>query len=127
MDTPLPHRLTLETAVAIIDAAFAKGRELASPPLTVAVLDAGARIVALQRQDGASNLRPQIAIAKASGALDVGVSSRKLGVMALERPSFIAALSALAPEGLVPAAGGVLIRGADGSGDRRGRGDRRHL
>lgn len=53
--------------------------ELGLKPLSVAVLDAGGHLQALQRQDGASILRPQIAIAKASGALALGVSSRKIG------------------------------------------------
>ena len=54
-------------------------------------------------------MRPQIAIAKATSALGLGVSSRKIGEMAAERPTFVASLAALAPQGLVPAAGGVLV------------------
>ena len=52
--------LTLEKAKHIIDAAFAKGAELKLKPLGVSVLDAGAHLVAFQRQDGASFLRPQM-------------------------------------------------------------------
>jgi uncharacterized protein GlcG (DUF336 family) len=34
--------------------------------------------------------------------------------MAAERPSFIASLGHLAANGLVPVAGGVIVKGADG-------------
>ncbi|MGD9810858.1 MAG: heme-binding protein, partial [Sphingobium sp.] len=61
------------------------------------------------RQDGSSNLRPQLAIGKASTALALGMASRKIGEMAAERPSFVAALGSLAPDGIIPAAGGMLI------------------
>jgi len=107
--------LTLEQANAMIAGAFAAGNAKGLKPISVAVLDAGGHLTAFQRQDGSSNLRPQIAIGKASGALAMGVSSRKLGEMASERPSFLAALGPIAPGGLIPAAGGVLVTGADGS------------
>jgi uncharacterized protein GlcG (DUF336 family) len=107
--------LTLEQANAVIAGAFAAAKAKSFKPISVAVLDAGGHLMAFQRQDGSSNLRPQIATAKASGALAMGVSSRKLGEMAAERPSFIASLSAIAQAGMVPAAGGVLIAGKDGA------------
>jgi uncharacterized protein GlcG (DUF336 family) len=52
--------------------------ELDSRPLCVAVLDSGWHLVVLQREDGASTQRPQIRIAKAGGALALGMSSRKI-------------------------------------------------
>lgn len=107
--------ITLDQANAIIAAALAKGRALTLKPLTVAVLDAGGHVIALQREDGASTLRPQIAIAKASGALALGMSSRRIGDMAAERPSFVASLGSIAPHGVVPAAGGVILADASGS------------
>jgi uncharacterized protein GlcG (DUF336 family) len=102
-------RLTLEHANGVIAAAFAKGAALGLKPLSVSVLDAGGHMIAFQRQDGASTLRPQIATGKASGALALGVSSRKIGDMAAERPTFVNALGAIAPAGVVPAAGGVIV------------------
>jgi len=110
-------QLTLAHANAIVEAALAEGARLKLKPLTVVVLDAGGHAVALQRQDGTSNLRPQIAAGKATAALALGVSSRQIGVMAQERPHFVGALSALgagAAQPIVPVAGGVLIKGADG-------------
>lgn len=106
--------LTLERADAIIAVALFRARELQLKPVTVAVLDAGGNLIALKRQDGSSNLRPAIAVAKASGALALGVSSRKIGEMAVDRPPFIASVAALSPGGIVPAAGGVIIAAADG-------------
>ncbi|MEJ6009342.1 heme-binding protein [Novosphingobium aquae] len=101
--------LTLDQANRIATAALAKGRELSLKPLCVAVLDAGGHLIALQREDGASNLRPQIAMGKASSALGLGVSSRVIGEMAAERPTFIASLAGLADAAIVPAAGGIIV------------------
>jgi len=82
----------------------------------VAVLDAGGHLLAFQRQDGASTLRPQIAMApKASAALwSRRLEARKIAEMAAERPSFIASLGPIAPHGMVPAAGGVIVIDTDG-------------
>lgn len=102
-------KLTLEQANIIATATIAKGREICLKPLCVAVLDAGGHLIALQREDGASNLRPQIAMAKASGALGLGVSSRTIGEMAADRQTFIAALAALGDAEIIPAAGGVIL------------------
>ena len=107
-------RVTLAQANTIIAAALAKGAELKMKPLSVAVLDAGGHAIAFQRQDGASSMRWQVASAKAAGALSLGMSSRKIGEMAAERPQFVAALAPLAPSGLLPVAGGVIIVGDDG-------------
>ena len=106
--------ITLDQANAVIAAAMAKGRELGLKPLTVAVVDAGGWLLAFQRSDGSPNLRPAIAIGKAAGAVGLGVSSRRAGEMAVERPHFLGAVGHLAPQGLVPVAGGVNV--VDGSG-----------
>ena len=106
--------IELDQAATIVAAAFDKGGELNLKPLSVAVLDAGGHLIAFQRQDGASMLRPQIACGKAAGALALGVSSRKIGDMAAERPTFVASLGPISPHGIIPAAGGVIVVGADG-------------
>jgi len=98
-----------------VSAALKEGRSLGLKPLSVAVLDAGGHMTAFAREDGSSNLRPQIATAKASGALALGVSSRVIGEMAIDRPTFINAAAGLNPAGIVPAAGGLLIRDDAGS------------
>ncbi|WP_152222193.1 heme-binding protein [Pseudomonas sp. SCB32] len=102
--------ISLETALDITRQALAASRELSTAPLTIAVLDAGGHLVTLQREDGASMLRPQIAIGKAWGAVALGKSSRLLAADAQQRPSFIAAVNTLAQGNVVPAPGGVLIR-----------------
>lgn len=102
--------LTLANAKRIVEVALAKGAELGLKPLTVAVLDAGGDLVALERQDGASPLRPAIAIGKAHGAVQMGVGSRALWKRAEEQPYFIQSVNALAGGSLVPVPGGVLVR-----------------
>ena len=111
---PCMVRPTLELASKIITATPQRRVELGFKPLCVAVLDSGGHLVALQREDGASTLRPQIAIAKAGGALALGISSRKIAEMASERPTFIGSLGPISPHCVVPAAGGVLVVDADG-------------
>lgn len=106
--------ISLDQANRIVSAAFAEGQRLGLKPLSVAVLDAGGHLLAFQRQDGASTLRPQIAVAKASGALALGISSRKIADMAAERPSFVASLAGISAAGVVPAAGGVIVVDPDG-------------
>lgn len=108
------NTLNLRTALDITQRALAAGRDRAAAPLTVAVLDAGGHVVSLQREDGASLLRPQIAIGKAWGALALGKGSRLIASDAQQRPAFIGAVNTLAQGGLVPAPGGVLIRGEQG-------------
>jgi uncharacterized protein GlcG (DUF336 family) len=107
--------ISLDTANRLIGAALEKGGALGLKPLCVAVVDAGGHLIALARQDGASILRPQIAIGKACGALSLGVSSRKIGEIAAERPTFIASISAIATNGIIPAAGGIIIVDSTGS------------
>ncbi|MDO7833481.1 heme-binding protein [Sphingobium sp. HBC34] len=108
-------RISLDQAQTIVAAALKEGRALALKPLSVVVLDAGGHMVAFAREDNSSNLRPQIATAKASGALALGMSSRAIGEIAIERPTFITAAAGLNPAGIVPAAGAVLIRDANGN------------
>src|SRR3546814_8170826 len=72
-------------------------------------------LLSLQRQDVASTWRAAIATGKAAGALALGISSRRIGEMAAERPSFIASLGPISPHGIVPAAGGVIVIGDDGA------------
>lgn len=101
--------LTLAQAQTITTEALRKGRELGLKPLTVVVLDAGGHTLALLREDGSSNLRPGIATGKASGALALGVSSRKIADMAVDRPTFVSSLGPISQGGIIPAAGGVIV------------------
>ena len=107
--------LTLAMANAIIDSAFGKAAEMNLRPLGVSVLDAGGHLVAFQRQDGASLLRPQMSAGKALGALAVGMGSRRLESFATERPHLVSGISDVSGRGIVPVAGGVLIRDEAGA------------
>ncbi len=102
-------KLTLEKASIIADRTLARARELKFRPMCVAVLDEGGHLKALKREDGASILRPQIAIGKAWGAIGMGESSRQLGERLKERPAFLGSLSDMSGGKVVPVAGGVLI------------------
>ncbi len=102
-------KLNLEKASVIVDKALARAREMKIRPLCVAVLDDGGNLKAIKREDGASILRPQIAISKAWGAIGMGESSRHLGARLKEMPAFLGALSDMSGGRVVPVAGGVLI------------------
>ncbi|OZG73952.1 GlcG protein [Hahella sp. CCB-MM4] len=105
----MTSKLTLQQSDRIIDAALRKGRELNAKPLTVAVLDDGGHLKAFRREDQTSVLRPDIAIAKAWGAIGLGISSRELGQLSTDRPAFFASLASLTHGKLIPAPGGILI------------------
>lgn len=109
------NRISLDQANAMIAAAFAEGAKLGLKPLTVTIHDPGGHLIAMQRQDGASTLRGKLAAGKACGALALGVSSRTIGDMALDRPHFIAAVDTMGEGGMVPAAGGLIASDAAGN------------
>ena len=106
--------LTLKVALDLTAQALNTGRQISAAPLTVAVLDSGGHLLALQREDGASLLRPSIAIGKAWGAIALGKGSRLLALDAQQRPAFFAALNGMGQSDVVPAPGGVLIRNEAG-------------
>ena len=106
-------KLSLEKASLIVDQALAKARELKIRPLCVAVLDDGGNLKALKRDDGASILRPQVAIGKAWGAIGMGESTRSLADRLKDRPAFLGALSDMSGGKVDPVPGGVLIMDGD--------------
>ncbi|MBG6201436.1 uncharacterized protein GlcG (DUF336 family) [Labrenzia sp. EL_13] len=110
----MANGISLSTAETITSAAFAKAAELGLKPLTVVVLDAGGHTIILKRQDGSSNLRPEIATGKANGALAVGTGTRWLNANAETRPHFVNALSGVAGGNIIPVPGGVLVRNEAG-------------
>jgi uncharacterized protein GlcG (DUF336 family) len=107
--------LTLAVSNRLIEAALAEGRKRNLQPLTVAVLDAGGHVIALQREDGASLLRPQIATAKAWGTLGMGFGGRELARRATGNPTFFNMLIELSDGRMAPVQGGVIIRDAAGA------------
>src|ERR1700693_743438 len=106
--------LTLAQASTIVDAALKKGRETNCAPLTVAVLDAGAHLVAFKREDKSGLLRFDIAYGKAWGALGMGFGSRTLAERAANTPPVFTMLAAASGGRIVTNPGGVLVRNAGG-------------
>jgi uncharacterized protein GlcG (DUF336 family) len=104
--------ITLEQARMIIDSALQAARRQELNPMSIVVLDAGGHVKAFEREDGASNLRFEIAHGKAHGALGMGVGSRAIMARAEAQPTFIAAVTAAFGGSLIPVPGGVLIIGS---------------
>lgn len=104
----------LEQARTIVAAALAHRQSKGYKPMAVIVLDSGGHAVAFEREDGASNMRYQIAFGKAHGALAFGMGSRALGRRAEAESTFIAAATAAIGGALIPVPGGVLIRDKHG-------------
>jgi uncharacterized protein GlcG (DUF336 family) len=102
----------LAQAVQIADGALAKARELGYKPMTVAVVDAGGYLLVLKREDGSGNLRPDIAFAKAWGAVGMGIGGRAMAKRASDSPAFWAALNTISGGRIAPVAGGVLVLNA---------------
>lgn len=107
--------ISLEIAKTITDAVRAAGREYRLKPLTVVVLDAGGHVVSVEREDGASNNRFEIAFGKAYGALALGMGSRSLMTRAEQQPYFISSAAAAIGGRLVPVPGGVLAKDEAGA------------
>ncbi|WP_114907798.1 GlcG/HbpS family heme-binding protein [Ornithinimicrobium murale] len=107
--------INLETARTIVAGARDAGRQSGLKPLTVVVLDAGGHVTAVEREDGASNKRYEIAFGKAHGALSLGMGSRALMERAEQQPHFIAAVTHAVGGSLVAVPGGVLVRDSAGA------------
>jgi len=108
------HSIDLETATTIVDAAIARGRELGFLPLTVVVLDDSGTAKAMKREDGASLMRPDVAMGKAWGCLGFGAGNRVIVGRSETTPGFVNALIGLSGGRIVPSPGGVLIKDGDG-------------
>ena len=112
---PVRSSLTLAQAMAIVDAALKAARAHGLLPLAVAVLDAGAQLVAFHREDGCGTLRFDIAVGKAAAALGMGMSTRLIRDRLAARPAFQSALAAASDGRFIPVPGGVLVLDAAGA------------
>lgn len=110
----MSRRLDLDQARAIVAGARSAGADKGFKPLTVVVLDAGGHPIALEREDGASYGRADIAAGKASGALALGMGTRALMARAEQQAYFVTAAGMALGGALVPVPGGVLVRDAAG-------------
>jgi len=107
--------ITLEQAQTIVHAALEHGTAEGFNPLTVAVLDSGGALVALGRQDGSGFLRPDLAVAKASGVLGLGMTNRAIAARAADSPEFFTSVAALAGGRIFAVPGGVFVRDGEGA------------
>ena len=107
--------ISLEQAETVVAAALAHGTEQGFNPLTVAVLDPGGAVVALARQDGSGNLRPDLAVAKAYGVLALGMTNRAIAARAADSPEFFTSVATLAGGKILSVPGGVFVRDAAGT------------
>jgi glc operon protein GlcG len=98
----------------IIDAAQAHAQTLGIT-VTVAIVDGGGLLKALDRMDGAPPLSAQIAEAKAQGAAVWHRDGHALAEVAKDRPAFVATVSQMTRLPLVAGAGSIVIR--DGAGE----------
>ena len=101
--------IALADARKIIAAAQAKASGLGIQ-VSVAVIDAGAHLVALERMDGASPVSPVIAEGKAVGAAMFLRDGAAMLTIANDRPAFYAAVSGMARTRIVPGPGSLLIQ-----------------
>jgi uncharacterized protein GlcG (DUF336 family) len=106
--------LSLEEANTIIAATFAAAKKRKCRPMSAIVLDAGGRVKAFQKQDGASMLRFEICYGKAYGALALGRPSKLVLQKAQEKPAFMQSIDKLADYPLFLEGGGQLIRDKSG-------------
>jgi len=107
--------LGLELATRISQAGRQYGSAQHYMPLTVVVLDSGGHIVSVDREDGSSIGRVEVAFGKAYGALALGVGSRALMARAEAQSYFIGTVASALDGRLVPVPGGVLVRAEDGT------------
>jgi len=107
-------KLTLEQANRIISAALGDARAKAYKPMAVVVLDDSGNVKAVQREDGATMFRVDIAMGKAWGSVAMNVASRVLSQRAADNPNFFGALASTGQGKFIPQPGAVLIKDADG-------------
>jgi uncharacterized protein GlcG (DUF336 family) len=106
--------LTLSQANQIIQAALQRSSEAGYKPMAVVVLDDGGHVRSVQRQDGASMFRVDIATGKAWASVAMGAASRVLTQRAKDLPAFFGALASTGQGKFIPQTGAVLIKDASG-------------
>jgi len=110
----ITNMIKLAQANRIIEAIFVRGRELKCRPLSVIVVEPGAKIKAFQKADDSAMMRFEMAYGKAYAALALGRSSSLVRMRTEERPLFMQYLMRASDEQIFPEGGGMLIRDKDG-------------
>ena len=106
--------ITLAQANHIIEAIFTRGRALACRPMSVIVVEPGAKVKAFQKQDDSAMMRFEMAYGKAYAALALGRSSSLVRMRTEERPLFMQYLMRASNHQIFPEGGGLLIRDESG-------------
>lgn len=106
--------VTMTQSDRIIDAIFTRGRELGCRPLSVVVVEPGAKVKAFKKEDGSAMMRFEMAFGKAYAALALGRSSSLVRVRAEQRPMFMDYLLRVSDNRIFAEGGGMLIRSAAG-------------
>src|SRR4051812_14571467 len=106
--------ISLVEANKIIDGTFASAEKRQAYALAAVVLDAGGRVKAFQKQDGASLMRFEIAYGKAFAALSLNRSSRQVLQKHREKPYFMDNLVELSDGPIFLEGGGPLFRDPNG-------------
>ena len=107
--------LSLAVADRIVDAALGAAADHGFPPMTVVVLDAGGHLLVVKRDERSGIGRVEIAMGKAHGCLSMGFGGRELARRADAVPKFFTSIGQVLPHGIVPVAGGALIRDDKGT------------
>jgi uncharacterized protein GlcG (DUF336 family) len=105
-------RISHDQARRIIDAAQRHAFSL-EITVTVAVVDEGGLVKAIDRMDGAPPLSAQIAEAKAQGAAVWHRDGHVLAEVAQQRAGFVSAVSQMTRLPLIAGGGSIVIRDAD--------------
>jgi uncharacterized protein GlcG (DUF336 family) len=106
--------ISLDQANGIITAIFTRGRELGCRPLSVIIVEPGAKVKAFQKEDESAMMRFEMAYGKAYAALALGRSSSLVRMRTEERPLFMQYLIRASGDQIFPECGGMLIRGNGG-------------
>src|SRR5258708_35576228 len=108
------RKCTVKKANTADDKAIERARAMKIKPIAVVVLDDAGHVKAVQREDGASMFRFDVALGKAWASVGMGASSRALLKRAKDNPNFFIPLAATAQGKFLPQTGGVLIKSEKG-------------
>jgi uncharacterized protein GlcG (DUF336 family) len=107
-------RLSLDQALAIVTAARARAAELGRAPLAYAVVDAGGHVLLQAREEDQAFGRGAIAVAKAAGAVAMGMGGARLAAYADGYQNWFTGIAGALGGDVVPTPGSVLVLGGDG-------------
>jgi uncharacterized protein GlcG (DUF336 family) len=101
--------LGLESALELVHLAQAEAAKV-NKAVSVAVVDAGGHTIAVERQDGARPMTPEIAISKAYSAAVMQRPTTMLKGWSQSDPVFFSAVSSMGWRPIVATEGGVTIK-----------------